>query len=303
MFLKILIAALLFTACNTKINKKEVSTRVLETQTELAYDFSVPIEMFLDDQLTEISGLGYDKEEDLIYAHNDEKGQIYQLNKTNGQIVNKFKFAKNGDYEAIEKVGDDIIVVTSNGDLFYYNLISKKTKKVKTSFTHKNNIEGLCFDAEKNILLLTCKGEWLEDGKSKKQKAIYAYDLKNKKVNPSPYLVVEIKKMIRKIKKENPLLTESQFKKAKHRIADFSPSGIAIDPATKNIYVISARGSSLVVFNPKHKIEKVVLLDEKVNPQPEGICFDSKSNLYISTEGKLEKGKIFKFLNTQNNNY
>ncbi|MDX1285770.1 MAG: SdiA-regulated domain-containing protein, partial [Draconibacterium sp.] len=84
-------------------------------------------------------------------------------------------------------------------------------------------------------------------------------------------------------------------KSDKKRIQDFSPSGIAIHPENGSTYILSAKGSTLVIFDHNSDLEKVVLLNDKKIPQPEGICFDSKSNLYIATEGKGSPGKIFIF--------
>jgi len=39
----------------------------------------------------------------------------------------------------------------------------------------------------------------------------------------------------------------------------------------------------------------VHFLDEGIIPQPEGITFDYKNNLYIATEGQGFNGKVFKF--------
>jgi uncharacterized protein YjiK len=58
---------------------------------------------------------------------------------------------------------------------------------------------------------------------------------------------------------------------------------------------LSARGSLLLVVNQQQKIEYLVFLDINALPQPEGICFDAKNNLFIASEGKSDNGKLIKF--------
>ena len=81
---------------------------------------------------------------------------------------------------------------------------------------------------------------------------------------------------------------------------------MALNGSRDKLYIISARGSSLVIYdipedfgsNNSQKVAElrtIVFLDAKMIPQPEGITFDSDNNLYISSEGKTGKGTIAKF--------
>ena len=68
----------------------------------LGYDLSAPEQkIVLDDDLIEISGLTY-LENNILAAVQDEKGIIYHIDISKNEIVYKFKFAKNKDYEGIE---------------------------------------------------------------------------------------------------------------------------------------------------------------------------------------------------------
>ena len=76
----------------------------------------------------------------------------------------------------------------------------------------------------------------------------------------------------------------------------FSPSGIAIQPQTKNIYILSSVGKILLVLDKLgKKILTIQALEKKITKQPEGITFDKKGTLYISSEGRSGKGRIFHF--------
>jgi uncharacterized protein YjiK len=73
------------------------------------------------------------------------------------------------------------------------------------------------------------------------------------------------------------------------------PSGVAIDPLTKDVYVIASVGNIMVVINRESEIKQIELLKEKTFKQPEGICFDKQGNLYISSEGRGGKAVIASF--------
>jgi uncharacterized protein YjiK len=79
------------------------------------------------------------------------------------------------------------------------------------------------------------------------------------------------------------------------RLKSFSPSGIAIHPATSELYILSAKGSLLIGYK-NQKLNWIHFLDDKIIKQPEGLCFDERYNLFISTEGKGLVAKLFKYL-------
>ena len=76
-----------------------------------------------------------------------------------------------------------------------------------------------------------------------------------------------------------------------NRVNDFDPSGIAQNPLTKDIYVLSA-DKVLVVLNPDYKLKEVIKLNPVTYNQAEGICFDPSGTMYISSEGDGGKGKL-----------
>ena len=77
----------------------------------------------------------------------------------------------------------------------------------------------------------------------------------------------------------------------------FMPSGIAIHPDTKDVFLISSVGKLLVVLNKNGKIIDMAPLKRSLFRQPEGITFDKEGNMFISSEGRGKKGYILKFTN------
>jgi uncharacterized protein YjiK len=252
------------------------------------YEYAKPSnEWELHYDLQEISGLDYDQSENQLLAINDEKGKVYQINLETGDSKVKYHFHKNGDYEGIAKVGKHIYVLKSNGKLYRYNTEKQKTKEMETGLSSKNDAEGLCYDRDKNSLLIACKGQTKDNKKG--VKAIYRYDLDEKKMTSKKEIKIEVDNL-EQLAKEHGLNTNQQW-----RLKRFSPSGIAIHPQTKSYYILSARGSLLLVYNEQQIAEYLVFLDTNALPQPEGICFDKDGNLFISSEGKGEGGKLLMY--------
>ena len=274
------------------------STYYLSHSDTSEYNFSYPDYTFvLDKELIEISGLTYVHNKNRLLAVGDEIGYYYEIGINDGVIKNKHKFNGHGDYEALEYVGSDVIVVKSSGNIYIKSPNDKESKVIKTELSRKNNVEGMAYLPTDSTLLIACKGNPYIDKKNDKDiKTIYSFSLSDGKLNTKPYLVIDIKYLKSYMEENLKAKYQNVKKKVKNRIEDFSPSGIAIHPTTKDIYIISARGSSLIVYDNNGKLQDIVMLNSITIPQPEGIAFDRDHNLYISTEGQGNSGKIFKFL-------
>ncbi len=261
-----------------------------------AYKFDDVSEvMILEKPLMEISGLSMGYGDTTLLANNDEKGNIYEVSIASSKVINKIKFAQKGDYEGIERIGDEIVVAKHNGNLYFYDVELDKTSEIKTDLSSKNDIEGLCYDQKAGLILMASKGQGLGEERTKKEKAIFAYNIEDQYLSQEPYLMVEdsiLKKFVRETFSD---MSKSGLKQLVKRAKDFSPSGIAIHPKTDHLYIISARGSTLVVFDELHQFVELVFLNDSSIPQPEGICFNSNGDLFISTEGRGFSGKIFRF--------
>ena len=215
-----------------------------------------------------------------------------------GKIERELKFSKNGDYEGIEAVGNKIYVVKNNGDVFRVKNLEKdepKTKTYNTDLNSKYNVEGLGYDAAQNSLLLACKGK-AGDGKDLKgNRAVYAFDLEEDKLQKQPVYVVDRDKIEAHFKSETASQRLLDFLTPQYASNAFAPSGIAIHPETSDIYIISSVGKLLVILTPIGEIRYMEKLDASIYKQPEGICFDKDGTLYISSEGKGGRGKLYQF--------
>jgi uncharacterized protein YjiK len=266
-----------------------------------SYNLEEPLLMIaLPLALLEISGLSYYPEMNQLLAVNDERGWIFFLNATTGEVEERKTFSGNGDFEGIEWLGDKISIVKSNGDIYFYEEGKKEpASSVKTDLKPSNDIEGLAFDADNNQLLLACKGDpnLGKSDKYKKTKNIYSFDLGKNELEEDPFLSVEddvLEDYVKDFANKNDF-SKKKKKKLKGRVNDFSPSGIAIHPKTKDFYMLSSQGKLLIVFNKNKELKEVIFLDKNIHRQPEGICFAPNGDLFISNEGKGLGAKIMKY--------
>ena len=109
-----------------------------------AYQFDRPDAVIeLDKELREISGLTIFDDQHLG-AIQDEKGIMYKIDLDTGEIVGRERFADDGDFEGIERVGDIFYVLRSDGDLFEpgtWPLKHKETVKHETLLSSKYDTE------------------------------------------------------------------------------------------------------------------------------------------------------------------
>lgn len=252
----------------------------VKAQDKPPYDLSAPnIVYTLPDYLEEVSGLTY-FDTDQLAMHNDEKGRMYVFDLKKRQVVKRVRFDGDGDFEGIERVGDFIYVVKSNGHLYRFNVnIEGVVEKIKTPFDSKNNVEGLGYNPKTNHLLVALK----EDGDTPDVKvagrAIYGYDLLKNEFDKLPLFSVSHKDLERVLDKD--------YK--------FHPSAVAVHPITEEVYVLSAHKRSLMVFGKDGQPKNLTDLKRSLFPQPEGIAFSPNGDLYISNEMEGEGGTLLWF--------
>ena len=125
---------------------------------EIKYNLEEPDQTFdLPEILEEISGLGFDKKYEKLYAVQDENGIVFVIDKTTGEVEKEIKFHKDGDYEGIEVVGDVVYVVKSTGTIYEVKNLGEddqEMEKYNLFLSRENDVEGFCFDKETTNQLL-----------------------------------------------------------------------------------------------------------------------------------------------------
>lgn len=266
------------------------------------YDLDHPSVTFeLPPVLREISGLSLTADSRYLVCIQDELGAAYWLDKSDGKIIQEAAFGKEGDFEALEMVGEDLYAVKSSGTIYRVQRCGQNEQtieKYKTELTKSNNIEGLAYDAPGRRLLIACKGSAGIGVSVGSVRAVYAFDLAGKQLLPQPVMLISLED-IRQFISTSPTLHRREklmemFAGDREEFA-FAPSGIAIHPNTREIYILSSVGKMLMVVSPGGKILHIVKLEKEIHPQPEGICFDTNGALYISNEGRSGPAVLLRF--------
>ncbi len=243
------------------------------------YDLPKPVNKWeLPPQLKEISGI-VKLDNNQVLAIEDLHPTLYILNLNNGKasIADTISFYETArdkfDIEDVAVVGNDAYALWSHGSIFKITdwKKNKQVKEIETGLDKKNNTEGLAYDPVSGNLLIACKNESGMEDEKKSARAIYELDIKKETLLDKPFLVIESKD-----------LKEMSGDKVK-----FFPSGVAVNPTTHDIYVISTRDTKCMAqFTHDGQLKSFSYLDKDLLAQPEGISFDPAGNLFISTEGK-----------------
>lgn len=281
------LATAILLACNPNNTAKENSKKLAHVQAEqphnIPYALSSGIKMSLPDELLEISGIAFiSGQDDDIYAIQDEQGLLYKFNQPT-QKVTFTPFGKDGDYEDISISNTHIFVLKSNGSIYSFPIAEKENIKnvvEQKNLLPKGEYESLFVDRESNLAYVLCK-ECKVDRKQP-QTSGYIFTIgENGQFQPKGEFAIQLDQL-----KE----FDTKIKKT------FKPSALAKKADSKEWYILSSVDKALVVTDENFHVKSLTSLDPKMFPQPEGINFDSKFNLYISSEaGNQDKGLIYKF--------
>lgn len=239
----------------------------------------------LPKKLKEISGLAVSSN-GRLFGHNDESGDIFQINTDDGSIVKQFSLGPRRvleDFEGIAAVRDTFYLVTSSGDIFQCAEGTDNgnvSYKVYESFlSEEYDVEGLCFDPQTNCLLLACKGY---SGLAYiGAKVVYAFSLETKKLGKTPRFVLSLKE-IEQWLNDKP----------------FYPSGMEYISHTETFVVLDSKIKSVVEISSTGKILSARKIKSSRHAQPEGITFLPDGSLVISDEG-AKNGTLTIYTRTQ----
>lgn len=249
------------------------------------YNLNKPQKYSMPDILQEISGIAFNKGDNkIVYAEQDEDGSVFTL--PLGTKDDKVtKFAGKGDYEDIATANNFVIVLKSNG-VFYTFPIAETQKPEAANVVETKDIipkgeyEGMFADEASGQIYVLCKS--CKQDKDTKLISGYILALQtNGSLKATGTFSIDVSQIDRLSGKKK---------------GTFHPSALAINPLTKEWYVVSSVNKALVVADPDFKIKGVYHLSSNTYNQPEGIAFDQVGNLYISNEGsETQVGNILRF--------
>lgn len=277
----------IFLACNPNNTAKENNNKLAHVQAEksqsIPYTLSSGSKMSLPNELLEISGITFlPGQDDDIYAIQDEQGFLYKFNQPT-QKVTFSPFGKDGDYEDISISNTHFFILKSNGSIYSFPIAEKddiKNVVEQKNLLPKGEYEGLFVDRESNQAYVLCKECKVDRKQPQTSGYIFSIDEKSQ-FQPKGEFSIQLDEL---------RAFDTKIKKT------FKPSALAKKADSNEWYILSSVDKALVVTDENFRVKSLSPLDRKIFPQPEGINFDSKLNLYISSEaGNQNKGIIYKF--------
>jgi hypothetical protein len=249
------------------------------------YDLNNPVKYFMPESLLEVSGITlYKGRADSVYAQQDEDGRIYYM-KLGEKKPTYSKFAPGGDYEDIALMSEQVFILRSDGTLFTFPFNQARSGDIKNvqkleGLLPKGEYEGMYADQKTMQIFVLCK-TCKDDNEKKQSKGYILQAAKGGLLKAVDEFSVDVKDI------------EVQLGKKK---SAFRPSALAKNARTNEWYILSSVNKALVVTDAAWKVKAAYPLSAGLFTQPEGIAFDSQSNLYISNEGDtLSPGTILKF--------
>ncbi|MCF8239350.1 MAG: hypothetical protein K9I85_14400 [Saprospiraceae bacterium] len=243
-------------------------------------------------ELKEISALTFAPGETYLLCVQDERGIVYGLDPVSGQLTQTWTVTGKGDYEGLEMVDSTLYLLRSDGILYrtkWHDGPDSLVEKMDAHLPAGTDVEGLGYDPQTGSLLLCIKD--FENNATQSAPLVKGWvhwDLNNDR--PDTQVCGITQEALR-----NGILEDSD-KKVKGRLMEWldqkdgqfplGPSGLASHPTTHDIWMLSARGKLLLVFDSAGAFKRLYALNPSILPQPEGIAFNRKGDLFIASEGK-----------------
>ncbi len=263
--LSFILLSFFFLGCNSKIEKEKF-------ENSSTFNFTKPKIINLPQSLNEISGIAYYPKDTSVFAIIDEDGLMFKISLNKADDVKEWRFDKKRDFEDIVLKNNTFYVMVSNGDMDKITFNGDKMSVAQVDFPNAskkvNEFESLYASADSSKIIMLCKQ--CEDDKKSKLSSYYFSDSAHQFI---PYKTTE---------------TESLFQKIGSKKDKIKPSAAAINPVTKELYVLCSVNKFIYVEDTEGKIKEVIKLNPVLYKQPEGMTFTPTGDLIISNEVNTE---------------
>ena len=235
------------------------------------YDLNSPAKLILGDALTEISGISFYPRDSSLFAISDETGYLYKIHLNKRFLTEEWMFDKKRDYEDVVQHDSSFYVLESNGNIEtlkfapHGDTVDTRRTIFPGDNKKKNEFESLYYDDEYKGFVMICKD--CEDDTYDFTTA-WLYDPVADKYTPSIFRI-----------DRNPIAKKIGMEQLK-----FRPSAAAVNPITKDVWVVSSTNQLIVVMDRKGNMKEVYTLNSVIFNQPEGITFTPWGDLLIANE-------------------
>ncbi|MEO8862591.1 MAG: SdiA-regulated domain-containing protein [Ginsengibacter sp.] len=235
------------------------------------YDLNQPTVMKLGDNLTQISGISFYPKDSSVFAISDGSGSLFKIHNDNADMTVQWKFDDANDFEDIYVRDSSFYILASNGNIESLKFSPKGDTiyRTKSSFPgadkKKNEFESIYFDEAGRKLIMVCKSC---EGDKKSAVSAWSFDPVSGAYSPAKFSL-DVKSIAKRVEEDKLKL---------------KPSAVAVNPSTKDLWILASENQLLVVTDTKGATKEVYTLDPRLFPQPEGIAFTPWGNLIISNE-------------------
>ncbi len=226
----------------------------------------------LPKRLNEISGLALTND-GRLFAHDDERGVIYQIDWRSGQLMKSFALGDpplRADFEGIAIAGADFYLVTSDGILYRaaegIDGAHVAYERIDTDTAARCEIEGLAYDTRRGLLLLGCKTP--RAAALKGRISVFAW---------SPAL--------RSIDEQASFSVPERAFTAPLDTPQFNPSSVELSRDGAHLFLLAGRQRALAEVELDGRVIAVTRLPAKHHRQPEGLAIGPEGELIIADEG------------------
>lgn len=232
--------------------------------------------------LVEVSGLATTPD-GRLFAHNDERGVIYQVDPGTGATIKAFSVGfppVSGDFEGIAIVNDRFFLATSGGRLLEFREGAPGTtvdfRRYETGLGSRCEMEGLAFDPVDEALLMPCKTTRAPELEG--YLVVFSVPLSSMRPELMPRVFLPLAD-----------LDDNGLGK------NFHPAAIEVHPETGSFLLVAAREEALLEVTRYGEILATKELKRKRHPQPEGLAFIPGGVLVLADEGQDGPGALTRY--------
>jgi uncharacterized protein YjiK len=237
----------------------------------------------LPGRLQEISGLAITSD-GRLFAHDDERAIIYQVDPDSGEIIKAFfvgLMGTRGDFEGIAIAGERFFLISSAGQLFEFregeagSTVGFRVHPL--NFGMACEMEGLAVDPARKTLLLPCKTPRRRELRD--HLVVLSVALESMTLDSVPRVAIPLEEL------DSRGLGD-----------EFHPSSIEVHPVTGSLLLAAAREEAIVELSSSGEILATRELKRKDHPQPEGLAFLPDGSLVLADEGQGKRGTLTRYM-------
>lgn len=236
----------------------------------------------------------------------DEKGTLYSVDVRTGEVTGKRGFGKKGDYEGLARVGADYYALRSDGWLG--RIAAGGTEPASEPDAELDvvekfeldlparDLEGLCFDAARQRLLIAPKRLGKADDRDAPDddvRRLFAFDLQTRRLAAAPALTLSVADIVEqalRLRADVPTRVTKKGNVRAHLELRFSE--VAVHPVSGAIWLLSAADHALLSVDATGKLLQFYRLDAADLPQPEGLTFLPDGALVLTSEGGEGRARL-----------